>query len=168
MVLEVDFPQFINEVLRRNPAKDAYLAPTRMGVVATSCVIETDLLIVGRSADSLADAKAKLEAAGIATVEGQWSDSPSDADDIGNRERYVVAVAYQSSESSPGLWMDAYEVMPTAHAVLERLYSEFKITGEMGNNTFEEFLALAHPNVLILSPEQIRSFSDVNSRAIIE
>ena len=48
-------------------------------------------------------------------------------------------------------------------AVLRTMFDEFRDTGEMEHISFEEFLQLANPNVVILTPSELRSFMDQKS-----
>lgn len=74
-------------------------------------------------------------------------------------EAFIGAVAYQSEADEPGLWVDAYPTMPTQAQVLRGLYEDFQSTGEVNDQvSFEEFVRLAKPTVVVVSPNEVRSF----------
>ncbi|MBI3720930.1 MAG: hypothetical protein HY248_00125, partial [Fimbriimonas ginsengisoli] len=51
-----------------------------------------------------------------------------------------------------------YEDPPTQLQVLRTLYDEFRETGEVGDVSFDAFVRMAQPNVLILSLAELREF----------
>ena len=63
-----------------------------------------------------------------------------------------------SERLMPGVWVDAYSEQPSAAMALKGLYDEFRSTGEVGEISFEEFVRLALPNVVIVSPLEIEKF----------
>ncbi len=42
--------------------------------------------------------------------------------------------------------------------VLKAMYEEFRATGELGDVAMEEFIRLANPNVVIISPNELLSY----------
>lgn len=155
MVLRVapeDFP----EAVRQYAHADRVFVTESSGAVTMSAVDPKSGVIVNSTTDmSLPEAKKMLQAAGLEAMEGEWS---REAENPGNGEYFVAAVAYRSKDPSPGLWVTAYRRQPTVRDVLRTCYEEFVETGEAGKATFDQFLNSAKPNVLILSPEDLRSF----------
>lgn len=90
---------------------------------------------------------------------GSWSQGTDLPDrEISISEAYVAAIAYQSSEHKPGIWVDAFPSLPTQVQALRALFDEFRATGEIAEVSFEEFVRLANPNVVIVGPAEIHSF----------
>ena len=100
-----------------------------------------------------------MKALGFNISNGRWTDGGLEFE-LGQRsaDAFIAAVSYYSKEASPGLWMDAYPTPPTPQIVLRSIYDEFRANDEIGDVTYEEFLRLAHPNVVILSPGEIATF----------
>jgi hypothetical protein len=72
---------------------------------------------------------------------------------------WVAAVAYRSRDDAPGLWVDALPHEPRTGDVLERFHRELTEDGEMVGLTLAEFLNLARPTVVVLSPEEQSRFA---------
>lgn len=64
-------------------------------------------------------------------------------------EIWVSAVAYRSRESTPGLWVDASTEEPDREDVLEKFYAEMTADGSAGAISYERFMEMAQPNVVI-------------------
>jgi hypothetical protein len=64
-------------------------------------------------------------------------------------EVWVSAVAYRSRESAPGLWVDASAHEPQREEVLEKFYFEMTADGSAGAISYERFMEMAQPNVVI-------------------
>lgn len=73
-------------------------------------------------------------------------------------ELYVAAVAYRTEHKEPGLWVDVYNTAPSPSRVLAKLLEEFNTDGTLDHADNETFQKIAHPNVVILSPEHIQNF----------
>ena len=54
--------------------------------------------------------------------------------------------------------MDVFPLEPTPAEVLKKIYKEFKESGELRELGFEDFVQLAHPNIVILTPEQVQGY----------
>ena len=155
MVLTVDFDGFAEATKSLTGGKDAFLAPMGGGCSLTSASADKGVIVRSSCALSLEEATSKLEAAGITVRRGAWSEGSTDA----QQALWVAAVAYKSGEDSPGLWVSTYQEKPTTGEVLALLYDEFRETGDVGELPLEEFLRLAEPNVVILSPDQLWEFA---------
>lgn len=101
-------------------------------------------------------AREELESRGLTAVEGRWipDDAPAAAGEI-----HVAAVAYRTEGKMPGLWVDAFPEAPTAVQAVRAMYDEFRETGEVAEVSFEEFMRLAEPNVVLLAPGELRGFA---------
>lgn len=135
-------------------ARAAYVSTLGSRTVVTACDPASGAVVRCFATVSLSEARSTLEAAGVTVREGTWGDRPDDPGPL-----WVAAVAYKSEEDSPGLWVDTYESKPTTGQVLGELYEEFRETGEVGDVSMEEFIRLADPNVVILSPEEQAEFA---------
>lgn len=101
---------------------------------------------------------------GYQIIAADWSTGGAGPDSMESATAvYVAAVAYQSSERKPGLWMDAFAEAPSTGDVLSALYEEFRENGDIGDLSLEAFLKIARPNVVIMSPDQLRIFARRNA-----
>jgi len=161
MTLLVPFDQFAKTVLRLLDTKEAFVSPKGSGSVATAASVNKSVLIVSPSDEPIEAARKHLTKGGLEVFEGIWSLSVEiDAPEVAHRDAFIAAVSYKSGESTPGLWVDAYPERPTQVQVLRALYEEFRETGELPEVSFEEFIRLSEPNVVIVSPVDIQSFMD--------
>ena len=149
MVLTVPFEGFVEALRAHSGAKVAYVASLggRTGVTALDQA--TGILVRSSTSLGVQEARQTLEGSGVTVREGAW----------GRSAQWVAAVAYKSAEETPGLWVDTYETKPTTGQVLAELYEEFRETGEVGDVSLEEFIRLADPNVVLLSPEEQAEFA---------
>lgn len=76
---------------------------------------------------------------------------------------WVAAVAYSSATDIPGLWVDSSIIQPSTAEVTERLFKELEQDGELRGLTYEEFLRIAKPNVVVVSPEEVARYADPGS-----
>ena len=158
------YEEYASAAARAN-VKDVYLADRPGGTLLTAAGLEQDLLLVSTTDVPREKVRTELEAKNLKVFNGRWSERGS-VEEMGlvGGDAVVVAVAYQSRESTPGLWMDAYATMPTQQIVLRAMYEEFRENDELGNVTFEEFVELSHPNVVILSPSEIATYASQKER----
>ena len=95
---------------------------------------------------------------GLEVFEGEWSEDRTEASEE-EPALYVAAIAYRSKERAPGLWVDAFESPPIQGQVLKALYDEFLENGEIQDVSFEEFVRISEPTVVIVSPEDLSAFA---------
>lgn len=159
MILHVDLEQFPATVKRLLDTKEVYVR-THGGAVVVSASHPDKNLVVGCTVrEPVAEVRTRLEAEGFHIYEGEWTDAgQSPADRLGERQTYLAAVAYNSREKMPGLWVDAYPAAPVPALVLKNFYDELTANGEIGEINFEEFVRMANPNVVIVGPNEIQSF----------
>lgn len=161
MTLTVPFDQFSKTIHRVLGIKEAYVASSGTGSIVSAATSEAGLIVVSRTDLNLDAAKSKLEHSGMTVFEGSWSlPSGAGSKDSPTFEPFVVAVAYKSGESGPGVWLDAFPALPTQVQVLRSVYDEFRETGELPEVSFEEFVRLSDPNVVIASPNDLQSYLD--------
>jgi hypothetical protein len=159
MVLRVEFDQFAPSVKRVLGASQAFVASHGSGSLASAADPKTGAIVLSEVSLPVEDATRTLAEEGLEVSMGSWSPSGAGLD-AALGSAYVAAVAYSSDEPKPGLWMDAYSERPTLAEVLRTMYDEFRSNGEVPENTsLEEFIRLANPNVVILSPEEIGAFA---------
>lgn len=159
MTLHVPFEQFAKTVERLLDVKEAFVAPHGHGSRATAANAAKGILVVCHTDHPPDTAKLKLKHSGLELFDGGWSASEEPAaaaEDL--CEAYVAAVSYKSSESMPGVWIDAHPTQPTAVQVLRLMYDEFRETGELPDVSFEEFVRLSEPNVIVVSPNEIQGY----------
>jgi len=157
MVLTVPFSDY-PAVVKRQELVDVFVSARNKHTLLSAVDLKKNVLITSSSELSPAEVKSHLESAGLHVFPGQWSEQDSTLNQNGIREAFVVAVAFRSREAMPGLWMDAFATMPTPQIVLRTMYDEFRANDEIGNVTYEEFINLAHPNVVILNPGEVATF----------
>ena len=159
MTLQVAFDQFAETVKRLLKHEEAYVAPHTIGSIATSAKPSADVVVASVTRLSPEAAGSALKEAGLAVFGGTWL-TPEEVmtPEINPVETYVAAVSYRSSGDKAGVWVDAYPSLPTQVAVLKAMYEEFRETGEMADVTFEEFVQMANPNVVVVTPAEVESF----------
>jgi hypothetical protein len=163
VILRVKSADFLDAARRYAGADEAFIAETPGGVTLTAVNVRDDMMVLSQLAATVAEARAFLAGGGFQAKEGHWS---SDEDEPGDpmADLHLIAVAYRSRESMPGLWVDAYPYAPTPAEVIQALYDEFVAGGELADVGIEEFMRLAHPNVVILGPDKIRDFAMKKAR----
>lgn len=156
--LRVEFDQLAAEARTRAPGEAIYLEPSGPQLIVS--VAGPDLVLWAITQLSHEECRSRLEAEGLEVRAGCWI---SDAEALA-MERWarpwIVAVAYSSAKGRPGLWVDATAEEPTQADVLRAMYEEFRETGDVADVTMEEFIRAANPNVVILSPEEVRRYAE--------
>jgi hypothetical protein len=154
VVLTVPFEGFAEAMKSQPGARVAYVSTLGSRTMVTAGDPGSGAVVRAFASLSPSDVRASLEKAGVTVREGTWGDRPDDPGPL-----WVAAVAYKSEEDTPGLWVDTFESKPTTGQVLAELYEEFRETGEIGDVSMEEFIRLADPNVVVLSPEEQAEFA---------
>jgi len=168
MTLHVPFEQFSKTVQSLLETKRVFVTPNGMGALVTAADPQKATMIVCHADVPPTQAKTKLTRSGLEVFDGAWK--LSDEIEPGCEERgdvFIAAVSYKSVETMPGIWVDAYRAVPTQIQVLRAMYEEFRETGELPDVSFEEFVRLAEPNVVVVSPNEIESFLDKKTEAQI-
>lgn len=159
MTLQVSFDQFAETVKRLLDQEEAYVSAHSAGSLATSAHPEKSIVVAAVTPVAPDVAIHALTSAGLTVHQGTWLTAEEILDPtVGSTPTYVAAVAYRSSDEKAGVWIDAYPSLPTQVTVLRAMYDEFRETGEVDDVGFEEFVQLANPNVVIVSPTEIESF----------
>jgi len=159
MTLRVPYSDFAAAATRFE-VREAYILPKRGGTDITSVAKASGHILFSRSEFPLEQVREELTRKGLHVFNGAWSLDPPDEATARCEDTFIAAVSYVSSESMPGIWVDAYPWQPTQVQVLRALYDEFRDTGEVGEVPFEEFIRLASPNVVIVSPLEIDGFAE--------
>lgn len=156
MQLLTDWTGFIAELQNRWPnGATVYLARDGRFTILTTTDPDDGTLFRCKHAIPLEEAKSKLTAIGHTCRNGVWS---TESDHQSMDELYVAAVAYRTEHKEPGLWVDVYNTAPSPSRVLAKLLEEFNTDGTLDHADNETFQKIAHPNVVILSPEHIQNF----------
>jgi hypothetical protein len=158
MVLRVPFDEFVSTVRRRLECAEAYLYSQGPVVLVTAGDATKGLIVAASAHQSAGRARSKLEKEGLTVFEGAFGDGFEDAFAPMASEATIVAVAYKSRETTPGVWVDAFPDPPTRTMAIRALYDEFRETGEIEEISFEEFVRLAEPNAVLVAPEEVQSF----------
>ena len=159
MVLRVEFEKFAATSKKLLKVGEVFLTSRGTGALATAADPDKDLLVAAVTSHSLAEAKATLEETGMAVNSGEWSlgGEGLEINQVGC-ELHIGAVAYHSKDSKPGLWVDAFAEPRNQTQVLRAMFDELRDTGELAEVSFEEFIRLANPNVVVLSPTDLSRF----------
>lgn len=158
MTLRVPFEQFSETVRRVVGVHEAYLVPTETGCICTAFDIGKRVRVLTKESGPPQAAREKLEKSGMKIRPGYWAEGDEDVPEPLPPVPYIAAVSYHSGNHQAGVWVDAYETLPTVAQVLRALYDEFTGTGELQEVPFEEFVRLARPNVVIVTPSELASF----------
>ena len=150
MVLRVPLEGFAESARKHARSSEAFISAYGSGTVVTAADPEKGVLMRAESDLAVGDVRKLLSAAGMSVYDGCWGGSP----DGSAAELWVGAVAYRSSEDTPGLWVETFPSKPTSGQVLSALCDEFRDSGDVGEIPMEEFIRLCDPNVVILGPEE--------------
>ncbi len=148
MVLTVPFEGFADTVKRLFEGKVAFLSSVGRYTVVTAGDPGTGTLVRSDVLLSKEEAEKSLKRAGFEVIAGIWHDKGAEQNAL-----WVAAVAYHSSEVTPGLWIETYDSEPTKGQVLTDLYDEFCQNGEIDDLPLDDFVRSANANIVILSPE---------------
>lgn len=158
MTLRVPFELFSETVRRVVGTDEAYLVPTESGCICTAFDIGKRVRVLTKQAGPSNAIKEKLEKAGMKIRPGYWAEGDEDVPEPAPAVPFIASVSYQATNHQPGVWVDAYESLPTVAQVLRAMYDEFTDTGELHDISFDEFVRLAHPNVVIVTPSELVSY----------
>ena len=158
MTLRVPFEQFSETVRRVVGTDEAYVVPTDNGCICTAFDTAKRVRVLTKESGPAKAAKEKLEKAGMKIRPGYWAEGDEDVPEPTPQVPFVAAVSYDATNHHPGVWVDAYDVLPTPAQVLRAMFEEFSDTGELHDVSFEEFVRLAKPNVVIVTPSELISY----------
>jgi hypothetical protein len=154
MVLTVPFEGFVEAAKTHGGLKAAYVTTFGSQTVITAFDPGSGVIVRAHTIEPLGAVRSKLESGGMKVEVGRWGDRAEDPSAL-----WVAAVAYKSVESMPGVWVDTFEDEPSKGQVLQAMYDEFRQSGEAEDVLLDEFIELAEPNVVILSPDQQAEFA---------
>lgn len=155
--LTVDFADFPEAARSVGGHAQAWVRAFGSGSIITAADPHNQTIVETRTTIRPEQAREVLLEAGFLVQWGYWS-GPGEPHDTGAAPHFVAAVAYKSREENPGLWVDSYSSEPTQQQVLRSLYDEFVEHGELGDVSFDEFVRLAKPTVVIVKPDELSSF----------
>jgi hypothetical protein len=162
MTLQVPFEAFAETAKRIADASEAFVI-ARAGTCIVTCASPAKgVHIVATCRKPLDEVKSALSEK-MRVFEGLWTEEVGfDIEDDPIVKAHVAAVAYQSSEHMPGIWVDVFPEQPTHIQALRAMFDEFTQTGEVTDVSFEEFIRQSNPNVVVVTPSQLRGFLDAN------
>ena len=158
MVLRVNPENFAAEVKNRLKVSEVYVMASGRHTLATAGDPSTGLLIEAKFRSTLAKTLDTLEKASLAAKPGSWC--TGERDEMLEQTPYMVAIAYRSEESTPGLWLDSDIHEISVAEALKRMYDEFRDNGEIKEVSFDEFVRVIRPNVMIVPPHQLHGWAD--------
>ena len=156
MTLEVPMEEFVATVRRMGGDLSAFVTHENGGTRLSAADPAKNLRMVAYSPLAPEVVARTLEGEGIRAVAGRWipDDAPAAAGEI-----HVAAVAYRTDGAQPGLWVDAFPESPTGIQAIRAMFAEFQSTGEVATIPFEEFMRIAEPTAVVLSPAELRGFA---------
>ena len=161
MTLQVPFEGFAKAAQTYASTKEVFLTSHPSGTVMTCANPEKSVHVVAVSKMPPDEARSALTKEGLEVRDGIWSEEGNvELNDDPLATAFVAAVSYHSNQSVPGVWVDAYPDQPNHVQVLRAMYEEFRQTGEVEDVTFEEFIRLSNPNVVVVSATELRSYLD--------
>jgi hypothetical protein len=160
MILEVPLSDFADVLARTlSGERGVYVAGSGAGSVVTASTPGAGVIVCARSDRSVQQVTEELHVAGLTVYAGQWAEADrAHRSERESAEIYVAGVAYRTEAGTPGLWLDAYPVLPTQVQVLRTMYEEMVQTGEVAEVSFEEFVRLSDANVVVASPSDLNSY----------
>ncbi len=161
MVLRVSSDRFAVEVKQRLGKAEVYLNPKGRRTVATAGIPESQLVIAAEFHAEIEQTRAELAGQGVTAHEGLWCET-LDEMEVSDISVFTIAVSYRSEGAKPGLWMDADLHEISTGEVLKRMYDEFRANGEIKESSFDEFVKVIEPNVLVVAPHQLAAWADEN------
>jgi hypothetical protein len=165
MTFRVDLENFASAVERLLGVKVAAISTRDGRSILTAADAQKGLVVGCSSGKPASEIRESLTAKGLELISGEWSESGDfSLDSCDEQPSHIVAIAYKSRESTPGIWVDAFPHEPSNAEALKALFDEFESTGETAEVTFEEFVRLANPNVIVLSPEDVARFARARRR----
>lgn len=163
MVLHVPFPEFRRAIDRWVGSPVAYLEQVGPVVRATAVNPLHRVLVCSDLSGGIEQAEARLREEGFEVHRGSWTEAGLgglESPDDGTVSRpFIAAVAFQSDEDRPGVWVDAYPYPPTEAQILNAMHDEMTTNGEISEVAFETFVRLSKPTVAVLSPEEIDNYA---------
>lgn len=159
MVLSIAFDHFTAIGQKLQVCPSVCVRPYGTGAIVTGANPATGVIISSIVRQSLSEVKDILKSDKWDVVDGQWSTEAVELQEQTTSELTVGAVAYNSRDTKPGLWVDAFTEPQNQTQVLRAMYDELTENGELGDVSFEEFIRLANPNVVILSPSDMARFA---------
>lgn len=161
MVLQVEYDDFAAAVEKVLAIKLAFAVRQGSTTVVTAAKADKNAIVRAETSKGVAAVRNELQLKNIEVLDGEWragGGAALAASAIAETAGYIGAVAYKSREAMPGLWVEAFPHEPTNAEVLRAIFDEFSATGELEEVTFEEFVRLAQPNVLVLAPDDVAAF----------
>jgi len=160
MLLRVDFADFPEAIRRELGHSTAYVRATSAGTVVTGGLATAHIVVVAEAHLSVEETRDVLKAAGLVVHNGVWcGDEDLLEASAAAEELHVAAIAYKSVDATPGIWVDAFPFEPTPVQALRAMYDEFTENGEVHEVTFDEFVRMAQPNLVTVSPAEIAGFA---------
>lgn len=158
MTLHVDFDQFAATVKRLIAEPVVFVARRDHRTCVTASDPAKQMLLFSQTKLPIEEAQSVLQKDGMEVLHGYWTEGEPCDPREDRHYVHVAAVSYRSGEDMPGIWIDAYSELPSTAMVLRALFDEFKETGEVGDLPFEEFVRIANPNVVVVSPAELERF----------
>jgi len=166
MTLYVPFDEFPAAARRFSDEKRIYVQAVEGGSLLTLAHPVSDRVLAANTPLSAEKVRAALEPEGFEVLQGCWGPDPSVAPgSVSLSEAFIGAVAYESSDNRPGVWIDAFPSQPTQVQVIQAMFNEFVRTGEAPEIPFEEFVRLAKPTTAVVTPVEIAHYLESKTQS---
>jgi hypothetical protein len=158
MVHTVPIGEFCAAATRELGTKSASI--TRIGSQIIVTAANTNLKLVVRSVaeGKLETIKESLEKQGFAVEEGMWTLDEESVISTFGPLIYVSAISYLASPAKPGIWVDAFPEPVTPSQAIRAMFDELCADGEVHDMSFEEFMDMARPHAVVVTPAELEDF----------
>lgn len=164
MQLRTDWDGFIGELQNRwIGGATVYLARDGQFTILTAMDPGDKTIFSSRVSENLESVSQKLSALGHTCRNGIWT---TESGTPMLEELHIAAVAYISDERQPGLWVDCYPHAPTQSEIISNLLGEFNADGTLESTDNDDFIKMASPTIVVLTPAQIQQFLGKNQPVV--
>lgn len=155
-VLTTDWDGFLDECKRRWPdGARVFLDQVGSQIHVSAVDLDKGVLVRTSVGSGMAKLTKSLSENGHSVRRGRWSATDQGVE---SGEFWIAAVAYESSGSRPGLWVDVFPTQPTPSDVQAAMLAEFIAEGTLDQVDADELARRAKPNTVILGPDDVAGF----------
>lgn len=158
MVHTVPIGEFCAAAARELGATSASI--TRIGSQVIVTAVNTDSRIIVRSVTEgrMETVRQSLQKEGFTVEEGMWTLEEDSVTGTFGPLIYVSAISYLASPAKPGIWVDAFPEPVTPSQAIRAMYDELCADGEVHDMSFEEFVDMARPHAVVVTPAELEDF----------
>jgi hypothetical protein len=158
MVHTVPIGEFCAVVVRELGTKSASITRIGSQIIVTAANTESRLIVRSVTEGKLGTIREDLEKQGLTVEEGMWTLEEESVISTFGPLIYVSAVSYLANPTKPGIWVDAFPEPVTPLQAIRAMFDELCADGEVRNLTFEEFMEMARPHAVVVTPAELEDF----------